>query len=103
MTTPDGFGFGADAGPSYSDTNYDGWSVGGFGGGRSLWSVGARVGAVAEKDPGQPWTEQEVKERIWALEDKTRRMDTELILVLSGLGVVAVTMLVVGAGMWRNR
>lgn len=68
------------------------------------WSVGrAIVGAVAEKDPGQPWSEQEVKERIWAVEEKARRLDTELLLVLSGLGVVAVTMLVVSGSMWRNR
>lgn len=39
----------------------------------SGWMVGARVGAVAEKDPSLPWSEAEIKERVWALEGRSAR------------------------------
>ena len=62
-----------------------------------------RVGAVAEKDPLQPWSEQEVKERIWSLESRVDKQETQGVLLLAAAGVAAVGMLAIAASLWRAR
>jgi hypothetical protein len=58
----------------------------------SAWRVGVDVASViVEKDPSVPWTEDEIKRRIWALESRDDRQRT--------IDVIALLATVVSAGM----
>jgi hypothetical protein len=60
----------------------------------SAWRVGAEAetaSVIIEKDPSVPWTEDEIKRRIWALESRDQRQKL--------IDVIALLATVVSAGM----
>lgn len=60
---------------------------------------GWRVGAVAEKDPGVPWTQLEIQQRVW---DSEMAIDRQRVAVAFSLlaGGVAGAMAVLA--LWRS-
>lgn len=63
----------------------------------------ARVGAVAQRDPSLPWTDDEIKQRIWTLEQRADTERTLNILLLGAVGVAGIGLLAVAAAAWGRR
>lgn len=61
-----------------------------------------RVGAVAQKDPTQVWTQAEVQERVWALEGRADRQQALSVVTLAAAIVGGLTLLGLTALVWRR-